>query len=336
MLKAVDNFDRRMSAILNKLEISIDQAAALAGDASSRRFYRVESPQEAASRILVVFPEPFVGEIERYFQISFTLDEAGLPVPEIFLRNKKLGFLLVEDCGDFTLQKAALSLPGEAVSPLYLQAIELLTNFQKKLIPSRYPDCPALRFSFDLTTFGRELDFFLTHTLQGYYRGRIPTTDRDRFADFFRIICLRALDQPHVFCHRDYHSRNLLLHRDKLRLIDFQDARLGPYSYDLVSIVHDPYVNLRDDLRNLLLLHYYQRRPRPDEKISLDRFHRDCDMMSLQRLLKAAGTYGFMTVEKNREWYGKHLPATFQTVFDILDRYPELGGLKELLGKYTR
>jgi len=339
MIKPADKTDPRLEAVFGELKIQPDQTVALAGDASARRFFRLRNFRgRESSSILIIFPSPFKEDIRRYRGVASALHQAGLPVPEIYRADEEAGFILTEDCGDLLLEKAAASFSPDRFVPLYIRALDLLITMQTTLTPQAYPDCPALQFSFTAEQFRWELDFFRLHTLVGFY-GAVPTGgDKTTLDKFFNLLAAGAVNQPAVFTHRDYHSRNLLIDESEndLRIIDYQDARIGPYTYDLVSILYDPYVNLKEETREQLFLYYYRSRPRTAGKISLDRFHRDCDMMSLQRLLKAAGTYGYMTVEKNRGWYGKHLPAVFKTVKKILEKYPELRKPGKIVEKYTK
>lgn len=310
----------------------------LAGDASDRRFFRVGAQPlgRGDSCILIVFTLPAREKIRRYLFQSICLQQAGLPVPELYQAGFESGFILVEDCGDDLLQGAVSSLPEEDVRELYLMALDLLLKMQEEIVPERYPDCPATRMAFDQKTFNWELHHFLTHTIEGYSQARLSSHDRDVFDTFFSSICREAISQPMVYCHRDYHSRNLLVQGGRLRMIDFQDARLGPYTYDLVSLLEDPYAGLSTDLGRELRGYYLTRTARRPGKNFVADFNRDYDMMLIQRLLKAAGTYGYMFGQKGKKWYVEYLPAVFNRVGDILSKYPELMGLKELLKKYVR
>lgn len=325
------NYDRRIEGILDELGVSPGDTDALAGDASARRFFRVHFSRKNGGKtvVLVVFPdEGGEEEVARYGQMAEELGGAGLPVPKVERNNPQEGYMIIEDCGDELLQHA---IRESDPLPLYQQAIDLIVRMQERVSPETAEINPP----FDEEKFTWELDFFLTHTLEGYYGAEIGASARAAFQDFFRAICREVLSQPRTFCHRDYHSRNLLLEDGKLRIVDFQDGRLGPYTYDLVSLLEDPYAGLEDELREQLRAYYYVIRPRALKAIFSDDFKRDYDMMSLQRLLKAAGTFGYMFMEKGKRWYVEYLPAVFQAVNEILSNYPELEGLEELLKKYV-
>jgi N-acetylmuramate 1-kinase len=332
-----DGIDQRLKAIFREMGSTTEMVTPLAGDASARRFFRVSAQPlgRGESCVLILFPLPARKEIFHYLLQSICLQQAGLPVPELYQSGYDSGFLLVEDCGDDHLQGAASSLPKEDLRDLYLMALDLLLKMQKEIVPERYPDSPATRTAFDQKTFNLELQYFLTHTIEGYYKARISPEDRDAFDSYFSSVCREVISQPMFYCHRDYHSRNLMVSGGSLRLIDFQDARMGPYTYDLVSLLEDPYVDLSTEFRCDLKAYYLDRLARQVRKNIIKDFNRDYDMMSIQRLLKAAGTFGYMFMEKGKPGYVEHLMTVFRRVKEILVGYPELTGLNILLKKYT-
>jgi len=331
-------FDQRIEAIFQELGSTTEIVTPLAGDASARRFFRMGAQPLGSgdSRVLIVFPIPAREEIRRYLSQSICLHQAGLPVPDLYQAGFESGFILIEDCGDDLLQGAVSSRPEEDVRELYLMALDLLLKMQEEIVPERYPDCPAMRMAFDREMFAKELHHFLSHTIEGYYQARLSPQDRGAFDAYFSSICREAVSQSMVYCHRDYHSRNLMVHGGRLRMIDFQDARIGPYTYDLVSLLEDPYAELSTDLRQELRGYYLTRAGRRPRENFIDDFNRDYDMMLIQRLLKAAGTYGYMFREKGQREYIAYLPSIFRRVDEVLRGYPELLGLQELIKKCVR
>ena len=132
-----------------------------------------------------------------------------------------------------------------------------------------------------------------------------------------------------MLCHRDYHSRNLMLHGDSLYIIDFQDARMGPDTYDLASLLRDAYVDLNpqqvDGLIAFFLAH------KSGERHPADEFRRRFDLMALQRNLKALGTFGYMTTARNNTVYIQYIPRTLAYVKANLAKYPRFARLQGLL-----
>jgi aminoglycoside/choline kinase family phosphotransferase len=135
-------------------------------------------------------------------------------------------------------------------------------------------------------------------------------------------------------CHRDYHSRNLMLHRGSLYIIDFQDARMGPDTYDLVSLLRDSYVDLTpaqvDELiAYFLALAHGAGGVTPDEEVE---FRRRFDLMALQRNLKALGTFGYQTTTRGNTVYLQYMPRTLSYARATLRQYPRFARLQEILG----
>jgi aminoglycoside/choline kinase family phosphotransferase len=135
-----------------------------------------------------------------------------------------------------------------------------------------------------------------------------------------------------VLCHRDYHSRNLMLFEGRVYMIDFQDARMGPDTYDLVSLLRDSYVDLNDLAVNELIAYFLALTgDQTDGAAFRERF----DLMALQRNLKALGTFGYMTVARNNTVYIQYIPRTIGYVRQNLSKYPKFSGLRDLLAAYV-
>lgn len=314
----------RLKKIVLRLGLPPADLAPLAGDASARRFFRVAGTGSGSSAVLVVFPEGTgAEEINRFTGTGHLLREAGLPVPGIYRRTE--GALLLEDLGDLLLQEAVRS---RDPLPLYQEAVDLILKMQTCL-----PADAALNPPFDEALFTRELEFFCTHTVSGFFRDKITVSEREDWQRLFRTLSREPLQQPRVFCHRDFHSRNLMLQNDQLLIIDFQDGRAGPWTYDLVSLLEDPYVSLSGELREALKSRFLIGAQTGD--YSGD-FRRGYDIMALQRLLKAAGTFGFQAKIMGKKYFADYLPAALNRSAEIISGYPEFKSFRERLMKYLK
>lgn len=312
-------------------EISLTR---LAGDASARVFYRAEAKggKRRKSLVFALYP-PGEGEgIVRWFRMAESLRQASVGVPRAYAYRPDRGYLVMQDCGDDLLQSVVARASPRRVLSLYLRAVDELIRMQR-MTPEAYPACPAWSLAFDFEKFLWELDFFLVHTVEGLWRARLSAAERREFDRLFRLVALRAIDMPFVFCHRDYHSRNLLVTRRGLRVIDFQDARLGPYAYDLASLICDPYLHLPEEVQRKAIAYYLRHSASAPGSFLEKRFPADYDMVSVQRLLKAAGTYGYMA-RKGKRGYLRYLPAALSRCWAILGRYSELGPLRDLLMRF--
>ena len=136
---------------------------------------------------------------------------------------------------------------------------------------------------------------------------------------------------PRVLCHRDYHSRNLMPHRGRLFWIDFQDARMGPATYDLASLLRDAYVDVPEELQEELQERFRQQAV-PDE--GREMFRRRFELMCVQRNLKALGTFGFMASVRGNPVYLRYIPRTLGHLRRNLARHPELERLWRTLARH--
>ena len=178
------------------------------------------------------------------------------------------------------------------------------------------------------------MDFFIKHFLEAYRGvGVRRRRARRRCARELRAIVAELAAEPRVLCHRDYHSRNLMLRGERLYIIDFQDARLGPDTYDLVSLLRDSYVDLPERRVDELIAYFLalQRPTRP----SGHEFRRRFDLMALQRNLKALGTFGYQTTARGNPVYIQYIPRTLRYARENLLRARALRRLRDAAGART-
>jgi aminoglycoside/choline kinase family phosphotransferase len=172
------------------------------------------------------------------------------------------------------------------------------------------------------------MDFFLKHFLEGYRGVTFASREREALRVELGRVVEELAAEPRVLCHRDYHSRNLMLRGDRLCIIDFQDARLGPDTYDLVSLLRDSYVDLPERTVDELIAYFLalQRRTADDTE-----FRRRFDLMALQRNLKALGTFGYQTTARRNPVYIQYMPRTLRYARENLHKYPRFGRLAGIL-----
>jgi hypothetical protein len=185
--------------------------------------------------------------------------------------------------------------------------------------------------AFDIEKLSWELHYFEKHFLEGLRGCDLSVEDRATLAEGFHRLAAEIASWPRVLCHRDFHSRNLMLHKSTLYWIDFQDARLGHASYDLASLLRDSYVSLPEELV-AALVEEFRRRTAPDEAPGA--FERRFELMSVQRNLKALGTFGYMTVVRGTDVYLPYVPGTLQHARRNLARHPELRELRRVLARH--
>src|SRR5688572_15740654 len=258
----------------------------LTGDASDRRYYRVLL-KDAKPIVLALHAGPIDYASMPFVAIAKLLSEVPVPVPRILHHSDPLGVLGLEDLGDVTLQAHLGAATATEHAGLYRQAVGFIARMQQRGEALRSDAYPPYRIAFDIEKLTWELEFFVKHYLLAYKGAALPDAQRAALREEWSAIVEELASEPRVLCHRDYHSRNLMLHDGSLYIIDFQDARMGPDTYDLVSLLRDSYVDLStqqvDGLIAYFLAHQSGNPPAEDE------FRRRFDVMALQRNLKALG-----------------------------------------------
>jgi aminoglycoside/choline kinase family phosphotransferase len=303
----------------------------LTGDASDRRYFRVLVPGER-SRVLAVHAGPIDFAVLPFVNVARLLHEMPVPVPEIYGHEDDLGILALEDLGDVTLQAHLGAAPAPDHVALYRQAVSHIATLQKRGAELASDEFLPYRIAFDVEKLSWEMDFFVKHFLEAYRGATLTPAGRDALHGELLTIVEELAAEPRVLCHRDYHSRNLMLHADALFIIDFQDARMGPDTYDLVSLLRDSYVDLGPQLTADLIAYFLALKGQPaTERDFLRRF----DVMAVQRNLKALGTFGYQTAVRRNPVYIQYIPRTLRYVHDTLEKSPRFGRLRELLAEHV-
>ena len=285
---------------------SPDRIIPLLGDASTRRYFRYVSDQKE-SYILTAYPEPFEPKTFTYLQMHALFSGLGLPVPELIALNGTLGIVLQEDLGNETLFNRLETASPEERKQLIRCAIDYLIRLQQQGAAALKPDYEACRLALDEAKLGQELGFFREHYLEGYRE--LSSAGEPALAQEFSRLVTELARSPRLLCHRDYQIRNLMLKQDRLYVIDFQDARMGPCSYDLVSLLKDSIQLKPEELR--AQVDYYLAEAGQDG--DLEWFYREFELMSIQRLLKALGTYGYqITARGRKDTYAPFIEGSLQ------------------------
>jgi aminoglycoside/choline kinase family phosphotransferase len=312
----------------------------LTGDASDRRYYRVLL-NNSTSIVLAMHQGPIEFEQMPFVAVAKLLAAVPLPVPKILHHSDPLGVLGLEDLGDVTLQAHLGATTAAEHAALYRQAVTLIAKMQQRGEALRSDAYPPYRIAFDVEKLTWELEFFVKHYLLAF-KGATPSdAEREALREEWAAIVEELAGEPRVLCHRDYHSRNLMLHGGALYIIDFQDARMGPDTYDLVSLLRDSYVDLPPPHVEELIAYFLALKgqatphatPAPSAAAA-DEFRRRFDLMALQRNLKALGTFGYMTTSRNNTVYIQYIPRTLAYVKTNLAKYPRFARLRGLLERW--
>ena len=299
----------------------------LTGDASDRRYFRVLVPDEQ-SIVLSLYSAPFAFDELPFVNVARLLEQMPVPIPAVIGHAEDLGVLALADLGDVTLQAhLGAATPAEHAA-LYRQAVSLISTMQRRGAELESGDYLPYGIAFDVEKLTWELDFFMKHFIEAYRGVVIPPGVRDELRRELSNVVETLASEPRVLCHRDYHSRNLMLHDEQLYIIDFQDARMGPDTYDLVSLLRDSYVDLPEQTVSDLLAYYLALNGRTGEERE---FRARFDVMALQRNLKALGTFGYQTTARRNPVYIQYIPRTLRYVSTNLENLPQFGRVHELL-----
>lgn len=299
----------------------------LTGDASDRRYVRVIAGDGARS-VLAVYGAAFTYATLPFVNVSELLARMPVPVPAILSHADDLGILELEDLGDLTLQAHVGTNAVEAHASLYREAVGFLDVIQrrgKELADARYV---PYGIAFDVEKLTWEMDFFVKHFLEAYRGAVLAPERRAALREELGVIVAELAAEPRVLCHRDYHSRNLMLAGDRLCIIDFQDARMGPDTYDLVSLLRDSYVDIGAADTDALIDYFLALQGRTTERAA---FRRRFDLMAVQRNLKALGTFGFQATTRRNPVYLQYIPRTLRYASETLRAHARFARLHEIL-----
>lgn len=300
----------------------------LTGDASTRRYYRLNDG--AVSTIAALYPEPFDASDNPFLAVRGLLAGFGIPVPEVLEVDAANGVVMQQDLGDATLQAALETSSLAEILDLYHVALSDLARLHQEG-SRRGLSGPCFRVAFDIEKLSWELHYFEKHFLEGLREADLSVEDRSALAEGFHRLCEEIASWPRVLCHRDFHSRNLMVHEGRLYWIDFQDARMGPATYDLASLLRDSYVELPAPAVAELMERFRQNAV-PRE--SREAFARRFDLVAVQRNLKALGTFGYMVTVRQKPVYLQYVPRTLGYLRQGLPRHPELAGIHRVLARH--
>lgn len=258
-----------------------------------------------------------------------------LPVPRLYHYDRKAGLLYLEDFGDLTLAEACGTAAPERVPALYKQAIDSLLVMQLRATVPANPQCVAFHRSFDVPLLMWEFDHFLEYGVVARHGKPMCADDALPIQNEFRRIAEMMASQPQVFVHRDYHSRNLMVDESRLGILDFQDALMGPSTYDLASLLRDAYIALDESLIDELIGYYLDNLAGSEFPVDRATYRRMFDLTSLQRNLKAAGRFVYIDRVKHNSNFLADIPRVLGYVKNNLEKYPELAILRRHLSPYV-
>ena len=303
----------------NDLLMIVDAFELASSDASFRRYFRIKTPEGS---FVVMDAPPDKENTDVFIRVAGILAGINFNVPIIFQKNTAEGFLLLEDFGS---QCFLDELTVENANTLYWSAFDALLLMQSE-IAIEYCGLPFYNEALLQRELGVFEDWFLHESLDTPVPAEI-------WNNLCELLISSALEQPKVCVHRDYHSRNLMfLTNDSPGIIDFQDAVIGPITYDLVSLLRDCYISWSPELIEQWRSEYYQRLIALKLiTVTPEQFKRWFDLMGLQRHLKAIGIFSRLHLRDGKSSYLKDIPRTLAYVISVCADYPELSSFSVFL-----
>ena len=309
----------------------------LAGDASTRSYFRAQA--DGASVIIALYPAPF-DETERavdflaraeasnpsarltfannpcaYIEATNLLLEAGLPIPRLFETSGADAIMLIEDVGDLKLQDWLSDHTNAEATEAYSHALELVVQIQDATEMALRANSICSHLAFEEAKLRWELGYFFASYFNRYLHLRLDAAVSNAVQWDFKALCSELAARPRVLTHRDYHARNLMMLDGEMFIIDHQDARMGPASYDVASLLSDPYTNLSGEVVAELIERFIEMKAGSKLPIvDVEAFRTELELMTVQRMLKAIGTYASQAASGNPVYISYIEPALGRAV----------------------
>ncbi len=288
----------------------------LGGDASARQYFRVQSEEKT----YIAMQSPPTEKPAQFLAVQKILAAHQIPVPAVIHHTPDNKFILLEDFGDSTYFLAATK---QNCHDLYTTAIRVLCTMQTLSPPANIP-------RYDEKLLRDEIMLYSEWYCRHYMQKPLTSTEEATFNRAADWLVQQCTSQPQVFVHRDYHSRNLMATTNGIGVLDFQDAVIGSYMYDLVSLLRDAYLLWDEQQQQQWLKQYYDftaETTRTDEATML----RDFNIVGAQRGLKVLGIFARLWVRDGKESYLHDMPLVYRHLLDACCQTPELADLEILI-----
>ena len=301
----------------------------LTTDASTREYFRVQWHEKPAVACVYPFNDLCKGQFDACLDVTAVFLSENLPVAEIYAAEAAQGIIIQEDFGD-TILRNVLENSGDETRENYLaEAIRLIARIQGATPKAFEMNSIASHLKFDFEKLSWELDFFTEHYFTTLQKSPLPVTDSKLLKAELDEVARELEEKAKVLTHRDFHAANLMLTGSELKIIDHQDARIGAASYDLVSLLLDrvtvlPTPEWLAEKRRFFLA---ERESLGLEKINETDFAHEFRMQTIQRCLKAIGTFSFQSEMRGKTYFIPFIQPMFEIVLraaENLNRFPHL------------
>jgi aminoglycoside/choline kinase family phosphotransferase len=291
-------------------------------DASYRKYYRLRLPEEKS--FIIMDSSMQVESIYPFIDVSVRLLKAKVQIPRVYSQNLEHGYLLIEDLGDTHL---ADIIQEKSYKLLYMKCMYEIIKMQDADISG-------------LEEYDEEFLMFEMGLMQEWYLDKhlwvtLDDEEQESLDGVLELIKDEVMSQPQgYFVHRDFHSRNIMFAgRGKVSVIDYQDARIGAITYDLVSLLKDVYIKCNREKTLELVLEFKELKGGILKDVSDEQFIRWFDFMGIQRHIKILGIFARLKIRDNKPAYIEDIPLTLEYIREVIDIYDELRPLEVILDK---
>ncbi|NEW60514.1 phosphotransferase [Sulfurovum sp. bin170] len=311
-----------IEAWVNDLGHTEHKFEVVSDDASYRKYYRLILPE--GKTFIIMDSSMQVESIYPFIDVSVRLLKAKVQIPRVYSQNLEHGYLLIEDLGNTHL---ADILNKQSHKLLYMKCIHEILKMQDADISG-------------LEAYDEEFLMFEMELMQKWYLDQhlwitLDEEEQKSLDSVLELIRDEVLSQPQgYFVHRDFHSRNIMFAgRGKVSVIDYQDARIGAITYDLVSLLKDVYIRCDREKVLELVLEFKELKGGILKDVSDEQFIRWFDFMGLQRHIKILGIFARLKIRDNKPLYVEDIPLTLEYIREVIDIYDELKPLEVILDR---
>lgn len=332
-----------MSLLKERLEHYLGAGSVEAGiepitpDASTRRYFRFR--HDGRSCVACVYPDDIKHAAHNYVDVTNLFRANGLPVAELYDFDEVNGIVIVEDLGDRIVRNELESATAERRDAVVREAISLIAKIQAATHAAEETNSIAGRLRFDTEKLLWELNYFKIHYFTTYKKEPLDADIDQALEEELQELSRDLETCATVLCHRDFHAANLMLDQNgDLRIIDHQDARIGSPTYDLVSLLLDRVTETPDEnWIGSMKDHFFEMRaayglPTLDQEA----FQREFELQTIQRCLKAAGTFSFQSAAREKTYFVPYIQPMFRIVLRTLEKLGRFHTLRQVLEEQTR
>ncbi len=311
--------------LYKKLEIDFSISTA-SSDASFRSYFRIKTLEDS---FIVMDAPPQNESIESFLKIGKMLNSIEVNVPHIYQEDRALGFILMQDFGNNTYLDV---LNDDNQQRLYDDSIKSLIHMQKFV---KKDFCPSYtnKILFD------EMVLFIEWYLRKYKKIELSNKEYEELITWIEEVSKKVSSQEKFFVHRDYHSRNLMIQKSiNPGILDFQDALVGPITYDLVSLLKDAYIEWDEEIVIDHAVRYWEKAKSNNliTNLEFSTFYKDFECMGIQRHLKILGIFARLSIRDKKNQYLENIPLIEKYLMDATERYRDFHKIRNFLDKVIK